>query len=289
MTKMFYYLIYLFVSFNAVAFSHQIETTNIENFYDDLNDLNQLKDFDIDIEKEVPLINQATTPTNDYSYQIPDFLLETETTTTKPIEYQFQDLYESTTNNNNYDYEFVLDPLYAKDEIKVDSQAKDIIYVPIDYSIELINEKVEYSSTKPTTLATIILNAITNSTLKFNSTKAYFNHTNIALNQKNSSILFNSSLINSTQHLLANLTFPAFNQTILSNRTNQTIVTTTVKNQNKTNNMTEKKVFSEKTLLKLQSSFDEMYDIDAIPRKHASHLIEKRIHSHNEKMNTKGR
>ena len=111
----------------------------------------------------------------------------------------------------------------------------------------------------------------------------------MGLNKTNNSILLNSSLINSTQHLLSNLTSPAFNYTILSNRTNQTIVTTTVKNQNKTNNMTEKKVFSEKTLLKLQSSFDEMYDIDAIPRKHASHLIEKRIHSHNEKMNTKGR
>lgn len=241
-----------------------IDLTNNDNLKDDLDD-------------------KPTHNTNNNNYDLTDLLSNvlldySSTRTPKPtIDYQYQDVFEipiKTNNENNYDYEFVIN--HHVDTTRPTLHEKKLIYIPVDYSIEFRNDKFEYSTRKSaTTLARLLSSSFLNST-RLNSTNE------IHLNRSNLTHL-NSTHLNSTRIQLTTMKYVTLNVTNSTNSTNSTSTTTAT---------TQKKDSFEKTYLKLESSFDEMYDIDSIPRKHGMrHLIEKRIHNHDDKMsdNTKGR
>lgn len=241
--------------FLSVIFLLQFDKLCLANHYDMNNDVlsdNNQDDTIIVNEQEDELDQKSI----DYSY-----LLSNDYT---------NNLLDTTTKSSiipDYDYE-LFKHQYDLNPIEEESQ-EDIIYIPIEYSID---SHVEYIPTttatttttttttkkSPTSLTTILLNSIMNST-KFNQT---YNSTYRSLNFTS---LYNSTLLSK-------------NQTNNNNNNTFNMTSTTVQ-LNRTTLASKKTI--EKTILKLESSFDEMYDIDAIPRQSLGHLIEKRIHNNN--------
>jgi len=293
-----FYLIHIFqlITCKSLTVPDEIDLTDLSNLYD--TDLSNLYDG----LNQVIEMGESDKAQNDIdiNYLIPD-TLNLETTAT-PINYQ----HTSNSPETNHDYEFVLNqydesyPMESpkpKNMISNDQVNENIIYIPVDYSIEFQNHRLEYATKKPNTtkhLQKVILNQTLNSTFHNLLNKTISNHTNGSIHF-NVSLIINNDKVNLTFSYLNftqmnSTSTKHFNQSINQSLTSVATPTTT----STTTTITTQKPPKQKPILRLESSFDEMYDINAIPRHHTfmpnlAHLIEKRIHSHNEKMNTQGR
>jgi hypothetical protein len=248
----------------SVIFLLQFDKLCLANHYDMNNDIlsdNNQDDTIIINEQE----DEPDQKSVDYSY-----LLSNDYT---------NNLLDTTTKSSIPDYDYELfKHQYDLNPIEEELQ-EDIIYIPVEYSID---SHVEYI---PTTTATTTTTITTTTTTK----KSPISLTTLLLNSIMNSTKFNQTY-NSTYRslnytLLSNSTLLLKNQTNynISNHTLTNVTTTTVQ-LNRITTLASKKTI-EKTILKLESSFDEMYDIDAIPRQSLGHLIEKRIHNNNNNNN----
>ena len=297
--------IFQLISCKSLTVPDEIDLTDLSSLYDGLNQVIDMGISD-DVQNNI-----------DINYLIPDEEVVNVESTTPPISYQ--DFINTPEKNheyelvlNQYDESYPMETPKTKNMISNDQVNENIIYVPVDYSIEFQNHRLEYATKKAITTKTLkkatFVNSTFNSTHNFLLNKTIFNHTNgsiylnISLKINNEKVNLTISHFNSTQtnststknfNQSSNITATSVTTSAASTTTTTKTITTTTAT---TTTTTTKKSLKQKTILRLESSFDELYDINAMPRQQTfmpnlAHLIEKRIHNHNEKMrpNTQGR